>query len=244
MTMLNALTACLLGAALVCVAGLPASAQVTVYVSSGVDANRLGDLRNAQDGALEFAQTALDVPAVATDVFPAVPALRADVAIGLDAAFNVGIEVGTASTGGRVDYQDRTGQYRYDLVASRVYVGGFGEWVMHRSSAVTVASTLRNRYSASRLDLDEVLVASGQTLTRRDVTFRQVTFSLQPEVAVEIGLPGPLGVRLRAGWEQVLSLDAMTSDIEVDDLWVATTSEPRSINWSGPRLGVGLAFSR
>lgn len=222
----------------------PASGQVAVRLTSGVDGHRLGDLRGVQEASLAYARQSLGVPAEATEAFPPFPALRADLVFLVDPDLHVGLEVGTGSTGGRVDYQDRTGLYRYDLVASRVYAGAYSEWVMRRTARAALTSTLRYRYSLSRVDLAEDLVVLGETLSDRDVQHRQLAYSVQPEVALDIRVGGPLSVRVHAGWEQVLVLSEMDVDVGEGVLWPSFFRGPRSVNWSGPRLGVGLSLGR
>ena len=177
------------------------------------------------------------VPAEATDRFPPFLSVRGDAVVPLDEDFGLGFEGGYSSTGGRVDYRDATGSYRYDQLVRRVYVGAYTEVGVVERGRLAVSGTLRHRLSAGRIEFDEALVVGGQTLAEGGDALDQLSFSLQPEVAASVGA-GPIQLRAHAGWEQTLAggLHQGSRPVSIDG------DGADRINWSGPRLGLGLAL--
>lgn len=226
-----------LAALLVLGASAPA-AQVSLRLALGADADLLGDVQRQQDLVLQSVRDGIGVPAEATDRFPPFLSVRGDVVVPLEDGFRVGVEGGFSSAGGRVAYSDVTGSYRYDQVVRRVYLGAYSEITLARPRWGEVSGTLRHRYSAGRLDMEEVLVVGGQTLGSGSGSLDQLSFSLQPEVAMEVRVAGPLAVRAHAAWEQTLwgGLTADGAAVSIDG------DGADRINWSGPRLGLGAAL--
>lgn len=218
----------------------PASAQPTFRLSIGADADRLADVRRSQDATLEVLRRDVGVSAEATDTFPPFLSVHADLSAPFDRGVAAGVEVGFSSTGGRVDYRDASGAYRYDQVVRRTFVGvlldvAAGEW-----GGVSLSGTVRNRLTLGRIEAEERLALAGRPEDGNRSVGEQVSSSVYAGGAAEVGLGGPLRLRASAGWEQTVG-GGLSYEYQGGTAPVSGFFPPDLIDWSGPRVGVGLA---
>ena len=222
----------------VALAAAPSASQVTVRVTSSLEAHVFGDLRRSQDVALDGLRGELGIAAEATDRFPPFPSVRLDASFPFFGDQVLGLEAGFSSSGGRVDYRDYSGAYRYDQLVERRFAGVYGERVLVQTGRLALRGTVRTRGSATRLTLNESLVVGGERLVEGGIMVKQVSLSYQPELAAEVRISGPAHVALHVGYEQQfrggLTLDGEPVALDGD-------ADQSAVNWSGPRGGLGLA---
>jgi hypothetical protein len=223
--------------------GLSASAQaqlvsgVSLRVRAGLERYGLQDIRKWQEqeqGTLR----GLGVPAEITDAFPAHPGLRVEVATQLPNGHRLGLSAGYNSTGGRVHYADYSGEVRTDWVVARRSVGLFVEQLANERATWAIPVTLRGSLDLARLRY-ETLARLGNDVERGETEFSAWSFSVEPEVGVEVKTFGSTFVRATVGFGYTFG---GTLELDGEPVGLAGSSSPLKLHWHGWRTGLAVGL--
>jgi hypothetical protein len=198
----------------------------------------------AMQQVLTTDMTSIGVPAKITESYPSfwgyqigvlVPLQRSD-----DFEFLTGGFLDYTSTGGRVHYQDYSGEYRADQVADAYSPGILGDFREHLSANFDIDYQLSARMIYSKLS-STVLLHAGNALIEQNLDFHATSGAIEPAIT-----PTYIFGRLRAG----VSLSYMaefTSSLESDEIpdafLVDRNGKKLSLDWSGVRFGLVMGFT-
>lgn len=219
-----------------------------VRLGVGLDGHRLGDLaawQRTEQAALADDGIALQE----TDAFPSFPSVRLEAGYAggrwnyqRDIRYEVGVEVGLGSTGGRLYYQDYSGTFIADRLVRRLVLGVYGEHEVALVGPVLVAARLHLRASPTATTYRRDVVVGDEAVEAAEATFRTVPVSVLPALVAEADVSRRFRVRAHAGYEWSTAPDlpsAGRADALPDEARWGPTSP--GVGWSGARVGVGLA---
>ena len=209
----------------------------SVRVRVGLEHYGLQDIRKWQEqeqGTLR----GLGVPAEITDAFPAYPGLRVDVATQLPNGHRLGLSAGYNSTGGRVHYADYSGEVRTDWVVARRSVGLFLEQLANERATWAIPVTLRGSLDFARLRY-ETLARVGNDAEQGETEFSAWSFSVEPEVGVEVKTLGSTFVRATVGFGYTFG---GTLKLDGEPVGLAGASSPLKLHWHGWRTGLAVGL--
>lgn len=221
----------------------PASAQWTFEPRLIVEAQHytFGDVHQWQDRIQDEVRSSLGLPVEAITSFPVRSAVRVDAVVARWKAFQFGAGVGYGSSAGRLAYSDYSGDFFTDQIAERWHAGLLVEsrLLRHLGGPVPLSTwaSLHAHYVRSTVDLEQRIRLSSGDDDVQTQSFASSGVAAEPAFEVQADA-GPLLVRIRAGveigWSQALTLGGETLYVDEDD--------KLSVNWSGARLGLTLAY--
>jgi hypothetical protein len=219
----------------------PASAQVfsgaSVRVWVGAEHYGLGDVREWQ--RRERAEIrGQGVPVEITDGFPTRPGVRVDVATRFLGEHRVGLSAGFGSTGGRLHYADYSGEVRTDWVVSRRSFGVFLEQAAVERATWATFVTTHGTFDVARLRYDTSFRV-GDAASREDVEFSAWSFSVEPELALEMRAFGPTFARVGAGFGYSFG---GTLTLDGEPVGLSGSTSPLKLRWTGWRVGLTVGI--
>ena len=216
-------------------------------LSTGLDVHAAGDL-SAWQVAEQEALAARGVPLQATDAFPAFLTFRMEA--GYAGArwnyrrfvrYEVGAEVGVSSTGGRLHYQDYSGEFAAERRVHRVLVGVYGEHEVAAVGPALVSGRLHLRVNPTTTTYGRDVRLGSEAVEDVDAAFRSLGVSALPALVVEVDASRRLRVRAHAGYEAAWGPGLTDLDGELPEGAQWSGESPR-VGWSGARAGLGVAL--
>lgn len=217
----------------------PASAQVfsgaSVRVWVGAERYGLRDVRDWQSRERADLQ-GQGVPAEITDGFPTRPGVRVDVATRFLGEHRVGLSAGFGSTGGRLHYADYSGEVRTDWIVSRRSFGIFLEQAAAERATWATFVTTHGTLDLAQLRYDAYFQV-GDVSDREEVEFSAWSFSVEPELALEVRTFGSTFARVGAGFGYSFG---GTLTLEGEPVGLSGSTSPLKLRWTGWRVGLTL----
>jgi hypothetical protein len=154
----------------------------------------------------------------------------------------IGGMVGFTSTGGRMDYRDYSGRIECNQVATGWTVAGRGEVLLNPRSKWPVYFTtkLGTVFGLYNLDLS---IDVNDDKSANNLKFQSINVFIEPGFTASKTIVGPLSATLTAGYNLnvVKGKQKLSSD---SNLFLLDNSNNKvTLDWSGFRIGAGLAVS-
>lgn len=217
----------------------PASAQVlsgaSVRVWVGAERYGLRDVRDWQRRERADLR-GRGVPVEITDGFPTRPGVRVDVATRFLDEHRVGLSAGFGSTGGRLHYADYSGEVRADWVVSRRSLGVFLEQAAVEHARWGTFVTTHATFDLARLRYDAYFQV-GDVSDREEVEFSAWSFSVEPELALEVRTSDATFARVGAGFGYSFG---GTLTLDGEPVGLPGSTSPLKLRWTGWRVGLTL----
>jgi hypothetical protein len=203
----------------------------------------MSDLKSVLDDLLaDIAYTG--VPAKITESYPAYWGYQLGVMVPIqnndDHDLLAGAFFDYASTGGRVHYQDYSGEYRADQIADAVSPGGMGDYRKHVTGRIDIDFQISARVIFSKFS-SSVLLRIDTTGVEQNLGFHATS------VGIEAGIvPSYTFGALRAGIS-LSYMGAFAASLESNDFpnafLINRQGKKMSIDWSGVKIGIVVGYT-
>ncbi|MGH7598526.1 MAG: hypothetical protein ACREOI_19390 [bacterium] len=153
---------------------------------------------------------------------------------------NVGGFPESLSTGGRVHYQDYSGEVRFDQVISGISLGGLCEFELKQSKKFSWRFAAELSVISSSLE-NEPLLRIGQNTVSEKIIFNSLAIAFQPRLAPTIKL-GSMLWGLHLGYQFSAPATLKWSEDSRGYLVNANNQKVKS-DWSGLRTGIWIGYN-
>jgi hypothetical protein len=208
-----------------------------VHVNAGFATYSHPELRAYQDYLLrEFV-----VESKATERFP--PYITYSLGVNKNwTRWNLGIEFGHGSTGGRIYYEDYSGKIIADQLVTYNYLGITPSIVLHNNDKLIVTGGIRVSMIVHELTIRNDLTVGNETL-HEEVEFLTDNLGFQPHVRIRKDITSRLFIQGSVGYEIQDSRETISPDRNAAFL-ADEKGEPVHLQGSGLRLyiGTGVRF--
>jgi hypothetical protein len=206
--------------------------SITIDVNIGLGTYTYNDLRDYQ----EYIQNQIPVNSTITEEFP--PFLIYSVAICKQIkTWEIGIEAGHGSTGGRIYYEDYSGEFIADQLISYTYLSISPGAIFIDKNKFSLIGKMKVMANFNNLKINNSLQLGGQT-SKEDQDFGSVGFGLQPNLIGRRYFKQTF-IQISCGYELQTKSKPTTKDN--DHLFLAgENNEPVYLQGSGLRAMIGL----
>jgi hypothetical protein len=217
--------------------------SVTFFGTISYNSYAMGDLEGIQNELLNDMND-LNIPAEITESFPTYFGYEFGFLIPVSdtagSTFSIGGFVEHTSTGGRIHYQDYSGEVGSDQYAVETSIGTMIDYQIKLSEYFNLGLNFAIGYSVSSLSITSYLQI-GEESTEDELNFSSYSFSFEPGIMPSMYLWGlSFGISLSY-------LIYIPSSLEFDQYSEAHLinqfGDEVNINWSGFRLGLQVRAS-
>ena len=217
--------------------------SVTFFGTISYNSYAMGDLEGIQNELLNDIRTS-NIPAEITESFPPYYGYKFGFIIPVSdtagSTFSIGGFVEHASTGGRIHYQDYSGEFRVDESAVETSIGSLIDYQTNISELFNIGLNFAVSLTFSSFSITSYLQV-GDESQQEDLGFSSASFSFEPGIVPSMNL---LGMRFGISLSYLIYIP---SDLEFDQYSEAyltnQSGDKVTINWSGFRLGLQMSVS-
>ncbi len=218
--------------------------NVILYGKGSYNSFHMNDLKNLQSELLNEI-TSNGIPAVKTETYPSYVGTVIGLLLPIYEKENNTIFAGVlgeyTSTGGRIHYQDFSGEIRADQVVSAFSLGGTIDYEKYYTEQFDVDFQLSAKLIFSSMKND-FLLQVGDAKQFQQFEFHSTSFGFEPAIIPNIKVsPIQLGISI----SYLLNLPTyLEYDLFSNAFLINNKGERVTINWSGFRFGflVGVVF--
>jgi len=209
-----------------------ASAQVEVSAGTGVGWYSMAELREFQ----EYLQSTFPVKAQITEKFPPYLTYDASLLCRLYRTGFIGIYYQFSSTGGRIHYEDFSGEvYSDQILRSNTLALNAGQGLEFKNNFL-MRLDLHPGVTFTKLELLSVTRVGDQSY-KESYKFHSINAIMQPTVELHKAW-GKLGIKVSVGYHFSPFAGKLKFDENKDSYLVGRDNAPITANWTGLRLGI------
>jgi hypothetical protein len=212
----------------------------SLRLESGAGQYSMKELKALQTD-LKNAISALDVESV--ERFPTTLYYGIQANYHFNKRIAMGVHVYYNTTAGRNHVADYSGEYKMDMLLSSVANGTNFSYTFAGLGKMNISAVLGTGVRLSGFRVKEDLMVYGDTLSHSNELYRGVNYYVAPAIEVSYPLVKKLELIVKAGYE--LNFRSVYVDNEEGENKIIFYRDnlPLNIDYSGFRLGVGIAYN-
>ena len=215
---------------------VPAVAQENIYVRAVYGTYQMRDLKEFQEEMLSDFQNDL-LPVKIVSAFPASLQLEA----GMDFTtkrYTLGFFANYAITSGKLHYSDYSGETFAEQNLNRISIGIKGSTPIARH--LDLYAKVSGGLSSLNLNF-ETHINGASSGAKEEVDFKAMGVSVEPGMIWQVPFQKFL-FSISGGYELNFNGKTKFEELSSDTYLVNDNNEPVSIDWSGMRVSVGIAY--
>jgi hypothetical protein len=215
---------------------VPAFAQENIYIRAVYGTYQMQDLKDFQEEMLSDFQNNL-IPVKIVSAFPA----SLQVEAGMDfptKRYTFGFLANYAVTSGKLHYSDYSGETFAEQNLNRISIGVKGSTPIARY--LDLYAKVSGGLSSLNLNF-ETHINGGSSDAKEEISFKAIGVSVEPGMIYQVPFRNFL-FSVSGGYEFNFNGKTKFEELGADTYLVNDNNEPVSIDWSGMRLSVGVAF--
>ena len=215
---------------------IPGLAQENIYIRAVFGTYQMQDLKDFQEEMLSDFQNEL-IPVKIVSAFPA----SLQVEAGMDfptKRYTLGFLANYAITSGRLHYSDYSGETFAEQNLNRISIGIKGSTPIARH--LDLYAKVSGGLSSLNLNF-ETHVNGASSDAKEEIDFKAMGVSVEPGMIWQVPFQKFL-FSISGGYELNFNGKTNFEKLGAHTYLVNGSSEPVSIDWSGMRLSVGIAF--
>lgn len=217
--------------------------SVTFLGTISYNTYSMSDLEGIQNELLNDIRE-LNIPADITESFPAYPGYKFGFLIPVidttDRTFSIGGYFEHGSTGGRIHYQDYSGELRADQLAVETSIGTLIDYEYRCNEIFNIGLNFGVSYTLSSFSVTSYLKV-GDESQEEELSFSSNSFSFEPAIMPSMYL---WGMRFGISLSYLIYIPSNLEFDEYSEAYLINESGDKvNINWSGFRLGLQMRVS-
>jgi len=212
--------------------------SVTFFGTISYNTYSMSELKGIQNELLNDIRE-LNIPAEITESFPPYPGYKVGFVIPVidtaDKTFSIGGFIEHGSTGGRIHYQDYSGELRADQSVVETSIGTLIDYQIHPAEKFSIGLNFAVGYTLSSFSITSYLQV-GDESQEEELSFSSSSFSIEPGIVPSMYL---WGMRFGISLSYLIYIPSNLEFDEYSEAYLINESGDKvNINWSGFRLGL------
>lgn len=217
--------------------------SVTFFGTISYNTYSMSDLKGIQNELLNDIRE-LNIPADIVESFPSYPGYKFGFLIPVidttDRTFSIGGYFEHGSTGGRIHYQDYSGELSADQLAVETSIGTMIDYEYHYNEIFNIGLNFGVCYTLSSFSITSYLRV-GDESQEEELGFSSYSFSFEPAIIPSAYL---WGMKMGISLSYLIDIPSNLEFDQYSEAYLTNQSGDKvTINWSGFRLGLQMRVS-
>lgn len=220
-----------------------AQTKSSVFVEYGADYSAMGKIKGLQDQLLNDFRSMLNVPVKITESFPARPGFKMGLSFPVkehrDNYYFISFSIGYTSTGGRINYQDYSGEVNLDQILNGYSLAGTAGYSDKSKNCFAMDYAIALKFIKTDYKIKS-LIRLGQGREFKEIQLYSISAGIEPVLMPSYKIRD---LRLGLSISYLLNIPAsMKLDSDSDLFLTDREGNQISADWSGLKLGVHLSY--